>query len=303
MRPSAYTNALVRLTPVLSLVGPLVVFGLLYFVAVEPGRSSARTAREQLATLRSDLDRERTLVGRHVPRASEASAKQEFERRTPEGDSASDVADAITSLANGPEVGGVKDFSIEMAAADQAPLDPKIALFEARLAHTPMAVTFDAEYAQIGRFFWNLRTLPSTFELRSVEIAPAVAPLMRVKFVIFVFQRPGSTPPSPLQVATLQKVDLVTAPAWARDPFAAEPEIVNAVALDLPSFPDPVVTSILFSAQRRMARVDGRIVKPGDRLTSGFVRAIDEDGITIVLPTGMTRRLSLERPVLRIIRK
>lgn len=298
MKVSAFANTLARLT--LALAGPLVVFGVLYLVAVEPGRSSAKAARGQLDAIRAELDRERAIVRRNFPRVTEMSANQEFEQRTPEENPASDVADAITSLANGPVVGGVKDLSIEIVSADGAPVDPRIALFQTRVTHTPMTVTFDAEFVQIGRFFWNLRMLPSTFELRSVELGPAAGSLMRVKLVLFVFQRPGSAAPDRLQVAALQQVDLATAPVWARDPFAAEPEPLREVALEPP---DPVVNSILFSAQRRVALVDGRIVEPGDRLPSGFVGAIDEDGITIVSPTGLAKHLRLERLMLQMARR
>ena len=61
--------------------------------------------------------------------------------------------------------------------------------------------------------------------------------------------------------------------------------------------PDPVVTSILFSEGRRIARADGRIVGPGDRLGTGVVQSIEPGAVVIVEPDGRTRRFEIVRPV------
>jgi Tfp pilus assembly PilM family ATPase len=59
---------------------------------------------------------------------------------------------------------------------------------------------------------------------------------------------------------------------------------------------DPQVRSILFSEERRLAIIDGRIVRPGDRLGTGFVQAIDRDSVVITTAAGRTKRLLLHRP-------
>jgi hypothetical protein len=166
-------------------------------------------------------------------------------------------------------------------------------------------VSFDARYAQIGRFFWNLRTLPSTFELRSVEVVPApVAPLMRAKLVLFVFQRPGpaQTVPSPA-LPTLQMVDVSSTPEWHRDPFAPAPQPIKAMAVLALAAPEPVVHSILFSPQRRVALVDGRIVRAGDYLDSARVVAVEQDAVVILTSAGVVRRLALVQPPVRATRR
>jgi Tfp pilus assembly PilM family ATPase len=64
---------------------------------------------------------------------------------------------------------------------------------------------------------------------------------------------------------------------------------------------DPKVGSILFSEQRRLAIIDGRIVRPGDRLGTGFVQAIDRDSVVITTAAGRSKRLLLNRPqILRL---
>jgi hypothetical protein len=56
------------------------------------------------------------------------------------------------------------------------------------------------------------------------------------------------------------------------------------------------------SNDRRLARVDGRIVRPGDRLASGIVRSIERDAIVIGDLSGTTRRVEITRPFIRITR-
>jgi len=50
--------------------------------------------------------------------------------------------------------------------------------------------------------------------------------------------------------------------------------------------PDPVVKSILYSASRQVALIDGRIVEPGDRVGLMFVSAIERDGVILTTPAG-----------------
>jgi hypothetical protein len=55
------------------------------------------------------------------------------------------------------------------------------------------------------------------------------------------------------------------------------------------------VTSILVSGGRRFARVDGRIVGPGDRLGSWIVKSIDSEAVIVADASGRTRRIEMER--------
>ena len=63
--------------------------------------------------------------------------------------------------------------------------------------------------------------------------------------------------------------------------------------------PDPVVRTILYSSQHKVALIDGRIVRAGDRLGSGRVLAIEQNSVVFVTGTGLLKRLVLEEPRIR----
>jgi hypothetical protein len=96
-------------------------------------------------------------------------------------------------------------------------------------------------------------------------------------------------------------VDLGRPPSWAGNPFRSErdrsgppaPEVARAPD------PDPVVGSILFSDNRRLAVVEGRIVGVGDRIGSLEVIEIDRDALVVQTPSGERRRIDL-RPRRRV---
>jgi hypothetical protein len=295
----------VALTPALAMAAPLVVLGFIWLLAVEPRRAAEQAARTRERALTATVGRMQSSIRRTT--AAGPVALREFERRTPSEDRALEASEVITSLLNGPAVGGVSHLSIETGAPVQQrenDLDPRIALFHAPISYAPVTVSFDARYVQIGRFFWNLRTLPSTFELRAVDIAPAPAaeaPLMRTTVTLFVLQRAEPVQPTTPQLAV--NMDVTTAPEWNRDPFIVAPEGVKGVGPAKPVQPDPVVHTILYSSQNRAALVDGRIVRPGDRLGSGFVRSIEQDTVVFVSDTGQVKRLTLQEPKFRATKR
>jgi len=67
--------------------------------------------------------------------------------------------------------------------------------------------------------------------------------------------------------------------------------------------PDPVVRSILYSASRQLALIDGRIVRPGDRVGLLLVSAIEPDGVIVTTPAGLRKRIGLDRPTVKIGRQ
>lgn len=237
MRRSPFTEKLVKATPLLALAVPFVIFGFLQVLVVQPERGAARAARGEAASV----------VG------------------------SAGAADTIRTLANSPEVGGVKNLSVVQGATDDS--------------GAPMTVAFDAEYAQVGRFFSNLRRLPAAFDVRSFDLEPAKSAtpgLVSAKIVLFMF-KPGVAPP-PVPAA---------APVTQR---AAIPQRPAKVIMPEPIVPDPVVNGILFSASRQVAVVNGRVVKPGDRVGPLFVRAIERDGVILTTASGLRRRVALDRP-------
>jgi hypothetical protein len=99
----------------------------------------------------------------------------------------------------------------------------------------------------------------------------------------------------PLAVPVPQRVELSAPIAFVRDPFlfgdetrrASAPAVRSAVTAD------PVVRSILYSADRRLAIVDGRIVGIGEQVGSFTVSDIERDTVVFTTPAGVRLRVSV----------
>src|SRR5436190_69818 len=71
------------------------------------------------------------------------------------------------------------------------------------------------------------------------------------------------------------------------------PKKVRALQTAAASMAAPVVSSILISDDRRLARVDGHIVERGDRLPAGTVQSIESDAVVFAGPDGRSERGAL----------
>ena len=309
MNTAMLPTRLASWTTVVALTGPAVVFGFLYLLQVRPERAAAADVRARLEAARAELTRQRISI-RTRPILVQASALEEFDARTVDGGEAGDIADALVAVLNSPSIGGVLNLSIETGAAGSGPRDSMMRVFARPVVHTPVTATFDARYEQIGRFFWNLRVLPTIFDLQSLELGPAPGPqgrqpgrLMRAKVSLLAFHRPrgamGAAESKP------QPVDVITPPMWVQDPFARGARSAGALAQSATATmqPEHVVSSILISGGRSVARIDGRVVHRGDRVRGGVVHAIDADAVTIVAENGRVRRVRLERPPVHLARQ
>lgn len=103
---------------------------------------------------------------------------------------------------------------------------------------------------------------------------------------------PSSIPPPP-------PLDLSQRPVWAGNPFerpqesvVPEPPAVAPAETAPPA--EPKVSVILYSAGRRAAVIDGRIVAVGDGVAGGVVRDIARHAVTVDFPDGTRKRLSLD---------
>lgn len=116
----------------------------------------------------------------------------------------------------------------------------------------------------------------------------------------------GAAPVDPATIPAPPGVDVKTAPSWAHDPFLRagedrrdrEVQVVKAV----PSDPDPVVRSILFSPDRKLAVIQGRIYKVGDKVGSSEIVDIERAAVVIRTAAGETRRVELQSPAARWMR-
>lgn len=300
MRSTTLVTTLTSLTTAMAVAAPIVLFGFLYVLKVQPERAAALEARQHLAAAQAELNRQRVFAAA-PPVVTQVSALDELDARTGDGDSVGDVVDTLTALVASPAVGGVSNLSIQTDHPIDGPGDSMMQLFARKVVHTPVIMTFDARYEQIGRFLWNLRTLPTIIDLQSVELTPGAESrggVMRAKVSLHVFHRPGVAAP---RERTPQAVDVVTAPRWNRDPFVSKPQPAQEAAAAPP--PAPVVHSILFSSGRRVAQVDGRVVRAGDRVGNSVVQSIERDAVIMADPSGATRRIAIERPVIRMARR
>ncbi len=103
----------------------------------------------------------------------------------------------------------------------------------------------------------------------------------------------------PTTIPVAPAVAMEPAPTWPRDPFLATGESrrprVPLAPVPMVSGPEPVVRSILYSAGRKVALVDHRVVGVGDALGDGVVTDIQPDAIVIRTPSGQTRRVAISR--------
>ena len=108
-----------------------------------------------------------------------------------------------------------------------------------------------------------------------------------------------AAPLNPSQVKPLPEVALDRLPEWRRNPFAnprlPEPA-VSATAAEPAPEADPVVATILYSSDRRLALVDGRIVRVGDRLGDATIVDIVPNAVIVESPARGRRSLSLRPP-------
>ena len=106
---------------------------------------------------------------------------------------------------------------------------------------------------------------------------------------------PTTVPPPP-------EVDLARAPEWRRNPFASAWQRRVEVAVAAPTVevePDVVVASILHSNERRLAVVNGRIVRAGDRVGSSTILEIQPRAIVVESRTGARRVVEMRAPQTR----
>ena len=97
----------------------------------------------------------------------------------------------------------------------------------------------------------------------------------------------------------LADVELDRVPQWPRDPFEDMHEVPEVVEAAPPPPPpaveaDPVVASILYSTWRRLAVIDGRIVRPNDRVGSATVIDILPRAVVFEFADGDRRTVELQ---------
>jgi hypothetical protein len=101
----------------------------------------------------------------------------------------------------------------------------------------------------------------------------------------------------PTTVAPPPDVDLSRPPEWRQNPFTGawqrRGDAAVAPTVQIETEPDLVIASILHSPERRLAVVNGRIVRAGDRIGSQTIVEIQPRAIVVESPRGARRLLEL----------
>jgi hypothetical protein len=200
-----------RLRRLAPLALPLIIVAGGWLLLIGPSMTASVQAGRAVDSLEQELAQLRASVGEPPPPAAEVDPVNTFTTRTVAGDASSRVVLQLASLA---QRVSAANLSIEtgnrvvVAPADgpqvsggAAPTDPRLALFNAQLAYTPITMAFDADFAAVGAVLWAMRDLPTTIEIRSMEIAPRAASTtdtgtandrrVHVTLIIFAYAREG----------------------------------------------------------------------------------------------------------------
>lgn len=267
MTTAKIDRALLRTLPALSVVAPIVIFGFIYVLAILPARQAASAAGAEAEASGAALARSRAQLRDATP-ASSPSAPRSFDVRT-----AADLVEAVTTVAASQSVGGVDQLSVQVHGA-------------------AVTASFDARYAQLDEFFSSLDGIAGTYDITYVDIVQKRnSPLMRATVEFLVRGQAVTAPDVPVVADASLELEKRGRPGKrSTAPFSAAPE-KGAVLLFPPA---PVVRTILFSSQQKSAVVDGRIVRPGDRVGTSTVQSIEADTVVLVSDSGLVKRLALE---------
>ena len=192
---------------------PLAVFvatvGLGWLVLVRPLSAEYTQGEGRLAGLQQREAALRAMVTEPPAPAVIDDPVAAFERRIPSDDPTAVIVERLARLAGDSRA---RDLFIETVEGTTAtgsvapPLpetyrpDPRFALFDLQLVYTTIKMSFETDYAALGRFFWNLRDLPSVVEIRAFNVQPRLpasgealhAPdgALRVSLTLYAYSRP-----------------------------------------------------------------------------------------------------------------
>jgi Tfp pilus assembly protein PilO len=318
----------------LPLVLAVTVFVVGSLTLVLPRMSRALAASGEAASLEGRKANMRRLLQRAEPiESGKVRAVAELPKLVSEEGGVPATIEALARLASSPghpaqahglliEAEQPRSAGIGGAATEAIPLDPRWAVFAGPLEYTPIKVTFEATYERLGLFLWRLRDLPTLVDVRSVDIERSL-PLLKVKLTLFALHERGdarkeattadSATGSREGSAAAQRaamnaarilappaVDLENEPDWSHDPFWAGGESRRAAGQaagggPAPAAPDPVIMSILYAPDRRLAVIDRRTVRVGDSIAAGVIADIQPNAVVIRSPSGVLRRVEMTR--------
>jgi hypothetical protein len=155
--------------------------------------------------------------------------------------------------------------------------------------------------ASIAYNIWVF-TRPARRSAPATSLAPIVEGLHASGPVVTGEQ--AIAPIDPTIVPAPPEVDLVRSPEWPRNPFTSASrrlaDVVITPVAEADAEPDVALASILHSAERRLAVVNGRIVRAGDRIGSSTIVEIQSRAIVVESPRGGRRIVELRAPYTKV---
>ena len=183
---------------------PLVIIVGGWLLLISPAASANARAGRDLDSLRQRLARARAAVGEPASLEDAGDPTGAFERLVAVGDTSSRLVEQLSRLATAASATNLEIVTGERVTvsapggpqvAGGAVPDPRFSLFPfTTLSYTPVTMTFDAGFAQVGGLLWNLRSLPTTTEIRTADLTrPAEGGEGRVHVVmtLFAYARDG----------------------------------------------------------------------------------------------------------------
>ena len=177
-----------RLEQVAPFAIAVVLCALGWLMLVQPRVTASSRAGREIEGIRQRLTRARESVAGPAPEMPVNDAVARFERVTVAGDA---TAELLEQLARRAAAAQVLNLLIETGqrvadttgrgAGPQATVsaasvpDPRLALFGVSVAYSPLTMSFDADYAHLGDFLWQMRDLATTMEIRRLDVSPSRA--------------------------------------------------------------------------------------------------------------------------------
>lgn len=185
-----------RFAPVALAVVVLAV-GWMFLVSPVASRNAERG--RQVDTLRQRLTQVRASLNEPPPEAILGDPVADFVSRVAAGDASSSVLEQLASQASAARATNLLIETGERVVltdpsgpqvAGGVQVDPRFQLFNTSLSYSPVAMSFDAEFQDVGTLLWRLRDLPTAIEIRTLEITPsATPPRVHVAMTLFAYAR------------------------------------------------------------------------------------------------------------------
>lgn len=176
-----------------------------WMLLVSPTASSNAQAARAFDALRQRLVQAQVSLSEPPPAPPSTDPIAAFERQVAAGDASSQLLEQLARLATGASAANLDIQTGErvIVAAAGGPQvaggalpDPRFVLFEVPLAYSPIIMSFDAQFARVGQFLWELRDPATLVEIRRVEIRP-LAQDDRVHVMLLLFAYARQTVPAP----------------------------------------------------------------------------------------------------------